>query len=369
VILSAKDSLGLDTWLRREKYKIPSGAEKALRPYVQAGMKFFVAKVNVKKAKYRKGQAILSPLRFHYDSKAFALPVRLGLLNSGGTQDLLIHILARDVRYEVSNYENVSIPTNLDVAESAREQFGSFYAALFDGLLERNPGSVVTEYAWGAGGCDPCPSDLLTVEELATLGADVLPTYERALRGRASSKLAMTMPGDFVLTRLHARYGKDALGEDLVFEAAPPIEGGREVRDGEGKLEEGARSAEYGINNFQARYAIRHKWTGPVACEQPVYGVWGGPPPEVNQQSLQVASDPAFASRGADLAMFVPDGVPELDSVAEHLPSGGVKPPDPDPIGAMRTGRSGCASCRVDAPAGGTFVLLVLLGLARRRWR
>jgi hypothetical protein len=30
----------------------------------------------------------------------------------------------------------------------------------------------------------------------------------------------------FVLTRLHARYHKDALGEDLVFRAAPPIMGG-----------------------------------------------------------------------------------------------------------------------------------------------
>lgn len=36
-------------------------------------------------------------------------------------------------------------------------------------------------------------------------------------------------PSGFVLTRLHARYTKEALGEDLVFRAAPPIHGGREV--------------------------------------------------------------------------------------------------------------------------------------------
>ncbi len=29
-----------------EKYKIPAGAEKYLRPYVESGSKFFVAKVN-----------------------------------------------------------------------------------------------------------------------------------------------------------------------------------------------------------------------------------------------------------------------------------------------------------------------------------
>ena len=276
VILSAKDSLGLDTWLRREKYAIPQGAQKALRPYVQSGMKFFVAKVNVDKASYANGQAVLSPLRFHYDSKRFALPVRLGLLNSSGTQDLLIHVLARGVRYEVANYENVAIPTNLDVVEEARSQFGSFYAALFDRLLERNPGSVVTEYAWGAGSCDPCPTDVLSAAELTTLGADVLPTYERALRGRSSTKLAMTMPGDFVLTRLHARYGKGALGEDLVFKAGTPIEGGREVRNEEGLLEEGVLPSSSGLNNFQARYAIRHPWTGPIECDDPVRGIWAG---------------------------------------------------------------------------------------------
>ena len=126
VILSAEDSSGLDTWLRREKYQIPQGAEPVLRPYVQAGMKFFVAKVDVEKVKFDGGMAMLSPLRFHYDSDTFSLPVRLGLLNSGGTQDLIVHIVAPGKRYEVANYPNATIPTNLDVKEEARAQFGAF---------------------------------------------------------------------------------------------------------------------------------------------------------------------------------------------------------------------------------------------------
>ena len=68
---------------------------------------------------HERARATLSPLRFHYDSDAFALPVRLGLLNSAGTQDLIVHILARGQRYEVANYDNVAIPTNLDVADAA----------------------------------------------------------------------------------------------------------------------------------------------------------------------------------------------------------------------------------------------------------
>src|SRR6185369_1380796 len=95
VILSAKESTGLDRYLRDQKYQIPAGAEKLLRPYVEGGSKFFVAKVDPKKVRFENGQAMLSPLRFHYDSEEFSLPIRLGLLNSAGTQDLIVHILAR----------------------------------------------------------------------------------------------------------------------------------------------------------------------------------------------------------------------------------------------------------------------------------
>ncbi|HEY6038233.1 MAG TPA: DUF2330 domain-containing protein, partial [Kofleriaceae bacterium] len=51
LILSATDSTGLETWLNQNHYKIPAGAEPLLRPYVESGMKFFVAKVDAKKVK------------------------------------------------------------------------------------------------------------------------------------------------------------------------------------------------------------------------------------------------------------------------------------------------------------------------------
>src|SRR5690606_11157345 len=99
VILGAEDSTGLDAWLRDNGYKIPEGAAPVLQPYVAAGMKFFVAKVDVSKVAFNEqGQAMLSPLRFHYDTDQFNLPVRLGLINSNGDQDLLVHILGRGKR-------------------------------------------------------------------------------------------------------------------------------------------------------------------------------------------------------------------------------------------------------------------------------
>jgi hypothetical protein len=477
VILSAQDALGLDTWLHQNNYKIPEGAEPVLRPYVQAGMKFFVAKVDAKKVRFEDGQAMLSPLRFHYDTETFSLPVRLGLLNSSGTQDLIVHILAKGKRYEVANYPNVTIPTNYDVADGVRDQFGAFYAALFDRTIAMSPGAVVTEYSWDASSCDPCPTPALEPDSIATLGADVLgtapgfaappqkPVIEGDLKigdvtsgskidnaaavvasyrrdylscfahvmqdgtkvdvdvtaevardgsvrevktaapkgfsvevqgcladtwrkirfdaprgGSATVKVDLAFstrlappppppppiavdPYGFVLTRLHARYTKDALGQDLVFREAPPIEGGREDF-GVPKQKHGATTSS--INNFQGRYIIRHPWTGPIACDNPRRGVWGGPPSGVaGDPSPKPALKVAFAPRGQiELASLMREDVPELKIAAPSAP----------PLAVAEPGARGCGSCGVQGSERALLpcsiaALLALLANERRRRR
>ena len=159
LILSATDSSGLETWLRREKYNIPQGAAEALAPYVRDKSKFFVAKVDIKKVK-RDAQGVvqLSPLRFSFDANELRLPVRLGLLNAAGKQDLIVYVIHPTSRFEVANYANTFIPTNLEVADGVRNNFPAFYAELFDATVEKMGRKVVvTEYAWQTTGCDPCP--------------------------------------------------------------------------------------------------------------------------------------------------------------------------------------------------------------------
>ena len=406
VILSARDSLGLDTWLRQEKYKIPPGAEPLLRPYVQGGSKFFVAKVDTKKVRFENGQAMLSPLRFHYDSETFALPVRLGLVNSAGTQDLIVHVLARGQRYDTANYPNVAIPTNLDVKDKVRSDFGAFYAALFDRTLARQPKAVITEYSWDAGSCDPCPGPTLDGSDLATLGMDAL-TDAQEVAGSPSPSPSPSPPsprpisrrpawggGGFVLTRLHLRYGKDGLGEDLVFRAAPPIVGGREFLTDGAKLETGA--VQSGMNNFQARYAIRHAWAGAVACKNPRRGIWGGPPGGVAHKGTEAAQKLAFVKRGGiDLVAMVarddnetkidsgplvaapamyaaaPDtGTPTDTGTTNSTSSSTTDPTTSGPPAEPPKG--GCAGCRVgessdeQAPFGVGFV--AAMGFVALRW-
>ena len=410
VILSATDSSALDAWLHQNGYKIPDGAEPYLRPYVQMGMKFFVAKVDVSKVKFERigngpEQAILSPLRFHYDSDAFNLPVRLGLINSAGTQDLVVTILARGQRYEVANYDNVAVPTNVDVSDSTRGDFASFYAALFDQTIQRHPRSVVTEYSWAAASCDPCPTPPLQASDLMTLGADVLPSTAPAPQTGAGAPLLRPTPlmpwqvaNGFVITRLHARYAKTTLGDDLYFRAAPPIVGGREFVQTDGKLEQGARPD--ATNNFQARYVIRHPWTGPIACKNPRRGVWGGPPASNPLSAAPPAVKPAarigFIARSgkASLAAFVRGVLPpenvlstggatplfaapreedaggEIDAaVAETPDAAGTPPPPTLPATAPRSGCSGCSSARGTAALGQAIAALALLGLVFVRKR
>ena len=83
LVLSAQESGGLETWLREHRYTIPQGAAAALAPYVRSQMKFFVAKVDIKKVQ-RDAQGVvqLSPLRVSYESNEVRLPIRLGLLNA-----------------------------------------------------------------------------------------------------------------------------------------------------------------------------------------------------------------------------------------------------------------------------------------------
>jgi hypothetical protein len=224
---------------------------------------------------------------------------------------------------------------------------------LFDRTLQDHPRAIVTEYAWSSSSCDPCPIPALGTSDLLLLGADSLPSFDG---GR-------TLRSGFVLTRLHARYAKESLGEDLVFRPAPPIAGGREVWQ-QGALETGAIPSS--TDNFQARYAIRHSWTGPIDCSEPHRGVWGPPPGGVAAQP-KAAVGIAYEPRGnVDLGALLRGPVAAPTSLGS---------PTPSSRGAARPGaRGGCLACAVTSgrQQDDPFAFaLVLGGLAfiRRRQR
>jgi hypothetical protein len=235
LILSAKESEGLEVWLRESGYKIPARASRALSPYIKQDMKFFVAKVNLKEQKAT-GFTYLRPLQMAYESKKFMLPIRLGMANARGPQDLVIYAMTRTGRVESSNYRTVKVPSDMDIPVFVKGEFSQFYPALFDKAHQKaDRKAVFTEYVWDMGWCDPCAADPLSPEELRQLGVFWLDEQaNNPMMGGASP---------VVLTRMHVRYDGEHFPEDLVFQ---------ETSDRQ---------------NFQARYVLRHAFKGDVSCE------------------------------------------------------------------------------------------------------
>ncbi len=250
VMLSATQSGGLQTWLVQNGYRIPPGAASALAPYVRQGMKFFVAKVNLK-AQARSGFTTLRPLQFAFESPRFMLPMRLGMINASGPQDLIVYLLTRNGRVESSNYRTMKLPANVDLPLFVRGDFNRFYKSMFAQQAQReNHRAVFTEYFWDMAWCDPCAADPLNTRELRELGVFWLdaasPDAGTPLPGAVPQIVPRRPSGaqPVKLTRLHLRYTSDSFPEDLMF---------NETRD---------------RANFQVRYVLRHPYAVSAgACE------------------------------------------------------------------------------------------------------
>jgi len=229
VILSAKQSQGLETWLRQNQYRIPSGAQQVLEAYIKQGLKFFVAKVNMREYS-RQGYQALRPLMMAYESPKFMLPIRLGMVNAQGPQDLILYLLSPRGATEITNYRTVKITTDVELPEFVEEEFGGFYQALFKRSYQKAGRNVAFwEYAWDMGSCDPCSAEPLNSTELKKAGVFWLDD---------------SRPAHLFITRLHLRYTADKFPEDLQFQSTT------------------------NQNAFQGRYILRHPYRGEMNCDQ-----------------------------------------------------------------------------------------------------
>ena len=260
VSLSATQSDGLETWLRENGYTIPKGASAALKPYINQGMKFFVAKVNLKEQS-RLGYSTLRPLQFAFESEKFMLPMRLGMLNAppNKAQDLIVYVLTKNGRVESSNYRTAKLAANENIPPFVKPKFKEFYKALYDSSTAREDYRVVfTEYFWDMGWCDPCAAEPLTQTELRKAGVfwvggddagNVAPSVAPAT-GAAGVVVMPRRPmpptgggaQPVMLTRLHVRYTANSFPEDLMF---------TQTKDRQ---------------NWQTRYVIQNPYAGTVAA-------------------------------------------------------------------------------------------------------
>lgn len=247
LVLSATDSKGLEKWLIENGYKIPKGANEVLRPYIMSNTKFFVAKVNLEEQQ-NLGFGKLRPLQIRFESPKFMLPIRLGMANAKGNQDLIIYGLSKKGRIECTNYSTINMTSNRKIPEFVQSDFGHFYKDLF-AKIWKNKGQKVAflEYAWDVSPqngmkCDPCVNPGPTASHLIQAGANWITDNGGGGGGGRGGWNGGGGSGQAYFTRLHVRYNRTAFAQDLMFQETPNRE------------------------NYQARYIITHPAEGSFDC-------------------------------------------------------------------------------------------------------
>jgi hypothetical protein len=235
ILLSAKDAGGLKRWLVDNGYSVPAKAEHVLEPYIKSGLKFFVVKVDLNKYNPQANGGFLRPLQIKVKSDKFMLPIRLGMANSTGEQDMIVYAFSKQGRVECTNYRTVKMPTDRKVPTFVKPNFGTFYTDVFRNAHARQGrNAVFLEYAWNVTPtfngmkCDPCVGN---------------PPYSREIT-MAGVPWANQNGVTTFFTRLHVRYTLDKFPEDLFFQETPNLE------------------------MYQARYVITHPATGNLSCDE-----------------------------------------------------------------------------------------------------
>lgn len=231
LLLSAKESTGLRDWLIMNGYKIPTTADEVLNPYIKSNMKFFVVKVNLGKLKAGNFD-YLNPIQISFEHEKFMLPIRLGMANSTGSQDMIVYAFTRSGRVECTNYRTVKMPTDRKIPLFIKNEFGQFYKNVFERTW-KNEGrnAVFLEYAWNVTPnwgmkCDPCVGPPPMHNELSQAGVWWL-----------------NEGSNVFFTRMHVRYEKSKFPSDLTFQVTPNNE------------------------NYQARYVLTNPAWGEFDCE------------------------------------------------------------------------------------------------------
>jgi hypothetical protein len=239
LILSATESVGLKRWLLDNGYKIPATAHEVLDPYIKSNLKFFVVKVNVD---LQQESQLLRPIQITYESPKFMLPIRLGMANSRGNQDLLVYAFSRKGRIECTNYRTINAPTGKKIPEFVKDNFGKFYVDVFrKSWLYHGKNAVFLEYAWDVTPqntgmkCDPCVAPPPYYNDMQQAGVS---WQQQANRGGYDPSQRV------FFTRLHVRYGRSYFAQDLQFQETPNTE------------------------NFQARYIITHPARSTFSCPE-----------------------------------------------------------------------------------------------------
>lgn len=293
LILSAGECSGLERWLTDNGYRIPAGAGEVLQPYIKSNMKFFLVKVNMELLKKKQTQ-FLSPLQITFNSPKFMLPIRLGMANAHGAQDMIVYAFTKSGRVESTNYRTVKVPTGSNIPEFVSADFGKFYVDTYrKHRSEAGENNLYLEYAWDISStvtqfCDPCNGAPPMLSDMLTVGVDWINQYHGGYSGNV------------FFTRLHVTYDRKNFPQDLMFEETPNRE------------------------NFQARYVITHPVYGDFNCEEGkkyVKEVMKRRSNELNNLAILTGWDVSgYHDYVSKFAQYLPVSEPEIKKPVKEVP-------------------------------------------------
>jgi hypothetical protein len=192
----------------------------------------------------------LRPLQITFNSPKFMLPIRLGMANADGDQDMIVYAFTKKGRVECTNYRTVSLPTGNNIPLFVNQNFGAFYGNLFQHQWEKEGKNVtMLEYAWNVTPnpnimkCDPCVATVPAAADLVQAGVWWLNGKDWNDYSNIEEDENVDNIRDVYFTRLHVRYNRKNFAQDLNFMLTPNKE------------------------NYQARYVINHPATGDFSCE------------------------------------------------------------------------------------------------------
>ena len=196
----------------------------------------------------RKSCPVISCARYKsVNSPKFMLPIRLGMANADGDQDMIVYAFTKKGRIECTNYRTFSLPTSKNIPLFVKNNFGNFYSNLFQHQWKKEGKAIAAlEYAWDVSPknfvkCDPCVATAPSVQDLVQSGVWWL---NRDWTDYNDVDDQEEYSDNVYFTRLHIRYNRDKFPQDLMFQVTPNTE------------------------NYQARYIVTHPATGDLSCEE-----------------------------------------------------------------------------------------------------
>ncbi len=216
VQLAATDPEALQVWLKDHGYNLPKDIEPLVGTYVKEGFNFLAVKLVP-----GEGVQSMQPIRITTKGSAVALPLRMVAAGTGALTTITLYVLGEG-RWETKNFPGFSVNPE-DVIWNYDLDRSNYTDLRSDGYAASSGVGWLTESSrpYSVFGFRSQIENVLSFvgPEQSGYGADYQAAYD-AMQEDLKALFAGMDENSVWLTRLRAELPREALGNDLVLQAA-----------------------------------------------------------------------------------------------------------------------------------------------------